>query len=109
MNYKIIISTLLTCLAIAAPLCLISLQSEPYTLAWDKLLYHIFLLLGVAILYWSVGLMHYMELKKCNAQSAVEQFSVLVYPMTFLVVLSIELLGLFSLSERLMEREADWI
>jgi hypothetical protein len=53
MNYKIIISALLTCLAIAAPLCLISLQSETYTLAWDKLLYHTFLLLGVAIIYWS--------------------------------------------------------
>jgi hypothetical protein len=67
MNYKIAISALLTCLAIATPLCLISLQSETYTLAWDKLLYHTFLLLGVAIIYWSVGLMHYMELKKCNA------------------------------------------
>jgi hypothetical protein len=43
--------------------------------------------------------MHYMELQKCNAQSAVEQFSVQVYPMTFLVVLSIVLLGLFSLSD----------
>jgi hypothetical protein len=99
MNYKIAISALLTCLAIAAPLCLISLQSETYTLVWDKLLYHTVLLLSVAVIYWSVGLMHYMELKKCNAQSAVEQFSVLVYPMTFLVVLSIVLLGVFSLSD----------
>ena len=99
MSYKIVISALFTCLAIAAPLCLISLQSDAHTLAWDKLFYHTSVLLGVAVIYWSVGLMHYMELKKCNTYSAVEKFSALVYPITFLVVLSIVLVGVFSLSD----------
>lgn len=98
MNHKIIVSVVLTCLAIAVPLCLMFLQSDTGA-AWDKVFYHILLLLGVGVIYWSVSLMHYMELKKCNVRTAAEKFSVLVYPMTFLVVLSILLVGLFSLSD----------
>ena len=98
MNHKMIVSVVLTCLAIAVPLCLMFLQSDTGA-AWDKLFYHILLLLGVGAIYWSVSLMHYMELKKCNVRTAGEKFSVLVYPMTGLVVLSILLVGLFSLSD----------
>jgi hypothetical protein len=83
MNHKIIVSVVLTCLAIAVPLCLMFLQSDTGA-AWDKLFYHILLLLGVGVIYWSVSLMHYMELKKCNVRTAAEKFSVLLYPMTFL-------------------------
>ena len=99
MNHKMILSAVCTCVAIAVPLCLIALQSEAGTLAWDKLFYHILLLLGVAVIYWSVSLMHYMDLKTCNSSTAIEKFSVLMYPMTFLVVLSVLFIGFFSLAD----------
>lgn len=98
MNHKIIVSVALTCLAIVVPLCLMFLQND-VDVTWDNMFYHSLLLMGVGVIYWSVSLMHYMELKKCNVRTAGEKFSVLVYPLTFLVVLSILLVGVFSLSD----------
>lgn len=102
MIHKMLISAFATGLAMTIPLCLMFLQrgaGGAQENSWDKAFYHVLLLSGVAVVYWSVSLMHYMDLKKCNARTAVEKFSVLMYPMTFLVVLSIVLVGLFSLSD----------
>lgn len=99
MNHKMILSAVCTLAAIVFPLCLLSLQSDAGTLAWDKLFYHVLVLLGVAVIYWTVGLMHYMDLRTCNSRTAAEKFSILIYPMTFLVVLSVLLIGFFSLAD----------
>jgi len=40
-----------------------------------------------------------MDLKTCNSSTAIEKFSVLMFPMTFLVVLSVLFIGFFSLAD----------
>src|SRR5690349_1967885 len=76
MIHKMLISAFATGLAMTIPLCLMFLQRGAgggREDSWDKAFYHVLLLCGVAVIYWSVSLMHYMDLKKCNARTAVEK------------------------------------